>query len=205
MNVLKKLWFCAVTWFSGCAPVPEIRIVKEDFDSDGVFYKYHLASNIPVKHDTFVYIQHKTWTVFNTDPSWQTKYEMIPAGQRRSSSVLAPDGQSIRIMPAEKREHDLPVVLYKQGKSVDTQQIVNEADRAFDEIPNPETPTDLDQFHRQMMETKANLLEDLASEISENQVMEVDNLRPYKIGEPSEIVFPVSASHMELYRKMTNN
>lgn len=208
VGAVRAMLVGALMWFLGCAsaPVPEIRLVKEDFhDPDGMFYKYHLALNMSVKHDTFVYVQKRTWTVFNTDPPWESTYEMIPAGQMRSRSCLAPDGHSIRIMPAEERKNDLPVVLHRKGKVVNTGRIVDKADREYGKVPRPETPADLDQFNRQMMETKANLLEDLVNEVSGSQVMEVDNLHSYKIGEPSEVVFPVSASHMELYRKMTDD
>lgn len=181
MSVLKKLWRSVMMLFSGCAPapdVPEIRLEKESDDYDGDFYEYYLASNMPVKHDIFVYIQGKTWTVFNTDPPWETTYEMIPAGQMRSSCNLVPDGHRVRILPAEEREgHSTPILI----------GLPDGGFRIPDEIP---------------LEESANYL---ANVISRSEFKEVHDLHPYKIGEPSEIEFPVSASHMELYRKMTDD
>ena len=172
MNFLRKFYFLACSLFLSCAPAPEIRLVNDGAEADdGMFFYYHLESNVPLKNTNFIYIQTKTWTMFNQNLPWQTDYVMIRAGETQSESRLAPDGQRIRIVPAkERKDYDPPVV-------------VSVSD-GFPKIPD-EVP----------LEESADYLVD---QISNMQVIELDDLDPYTIGDPSDIEFPLDPDHEKL-------
>ena len=115
--------------------MPTIRLVVDAMENGKVHY--HVQSDIPVEHDTFVLVRRRS-ALFddrgNVDPKWESYFLVLLAGHTQSESFIAGGWWvAITLPPPHERANVLPqTVNYRDNDGINQKKQIRD-ERQFNE------------------------------------------------------------------------